>query len=75
MTAFAEGRAVDDVGEAADPRQHFVKLVRALPGRSEGRNAAAADARDCAAFGIVFELGCFLNFGQDFFQQEACILI
>ena len=70
MAPFVPGLAAGDVGEAADPRQDLAELVRPLPGDGPGADAAAADAGDGAALGVVAELHRLLDLGQDLLEQE-----
>src|SRR5262252_10980482 len=53
VSAFAQRRPAGDVGKAADPRQNFAELIRALPRDGERADAAAADAADGATGGVM----------------------
>ena len=75
VAPFAPGLAAGDVGEAADPREDLAELVRPLPGDGPGADAAAADAGDGAAVGVVAELDRLLDLGQDLLEQEPGVLV
>src|SRR5215475_2056213 len=75
VSAFAQRRPAGDVGKAADPRQNFAELIRALPGDGEGADAAAADAADGAAGGVVTQFVTLFDFRKDLFEQEPRVLI
>src|SRR5262245_54781639 len=75
VSAFAQRRSAGDVGKAADPRQDFAELIRALPRDGERADAAAADAADGAAGGVMTQFVTLFDFGQDLFEEEPRVLI
>src|SRR5262249_45169210 len=55
--------------------EDFAELVRALPRDGECADAAAADAADGAAGGVVAQFVAFFDFGKDLLEQEPRVLI
>src|SRR5262249_31808223 len=75
VSAFAQRRPAGDVGKAADPRQNFAELIRALPRDGERADAAAADAADGSAGGVMAQFVTLFDFRKDLFEQEPRVLI
>src|SRR5262245_58422508 len=75
VSAFAQRRPAGDVGKAADPRQNFAELIRALPRDGECADAAAADAADGAAGGVMAQFVTLFDFRKDLFEQKPRVLI
>src|SRR5438874_12027403 len=63
------------IREASDRADHFPKLIRPFPGYRPCANPARTGAADRMPFWVFGQMVLFLNFRQNFLQQESRITI
>src|SRR5205823_6574046 len=64
-----------NVGEAANVAEHFAEFIGPLPRDGPGADTPRADTANGPAVRVFGEVQFLADFRQDFFEQEAGVLI